>query len=426
MDICFLSASEIVDKIKKNEISAVQVAKSLIQRINLLEKKVKAFIYFDKEYFLKKAKDSDDWRLSGKSLGPLHGLPVAIKDIFKTKDMPTYFGTSIRENYLEEEESDVTKLLIKAGAIIMGKTVTTELAYFDAGKTTNPHDYLRTPGGSSSGSAAAVAAYMVPISIGTQTAGSVIRPASYCGITAIKPTYGIISRKGCLQQSFLLDQIGIFSRNIEDLSMCSSILSKDNINNDLKIKEPKFIFLKTSKWDNIEKEAKKLFENFINKISKNIIKIENPKFLEKAYDYQKIIQETDMAHNFSYFYEKYKEKIGKKLIEAINRGLNYKAKEYAIAVENMNLIYNQLTDTLGNFDSIITPATTGFAPKGLDFTGSPEFCSIWTYLGMPTINLPLIQNSERLPLGIQLVGRKYDDKNLLKNANWLFKKHKIN
>ena len=210
----FLSAKQLLDKIKTSELSSVDIANSFIERIEEFEKKVNAWAFFDKDYFLEKAREADNWRLSGKPLGPLHGIPVAIKDIFKTDDMPTGYGTPLKEGQRSRNESEVVKLLKNAGAIIMGKTVTTELAYFDPGKTTNPHDYTRTPGGSSSGSAAAVGAFMAPVAIGSQTNGSVIRPASYCGVIGYKPSYGLISRSGALRLSFLLDQVGVFGRTI--------------------------------------------------------------------------------------------------------------------------------------------------------------------------------------------------------------------
>jgi Asp-tRNA(Asn)/Glu-tRNA(Gln) amidotransferase A subunit family amidase len=224
-----LSAKQLIDKVKKSELSSVDVANSFIERIEEFEKDVHAWAFFDKKSFLEKAKEADDWRLSGKPLGPLHGLPIAIKDIFKTDDMPTGYGTPIKEGQRSRNESEVVRLLENAGAIIMGKTVTTELAYFDPGKTTNPHDYSRTPGGSSSGSAAAVASFMAPVAIGSQTNGSVIRPASYCGVIGYKPSYGLISRSGALRLSFLLDQVGIFGRTIEDMGLISKIIiSKDS------------------------------------------------------------------------------------------------------------------------------------------------------------------------------------------------------
>jgi Asp-tRNA(Asn)/Glu-tRNA(Gln) amidotransferase A subunit family amidase len=440
MDLCLLSALEIIEKTKKGEISSVEVAKSFIDRIEKFENKINAWAFFDKKFFLERAQEKDDWRLSGKPLGPLHGLPIAIKDIFKTEDMPTQYGTPIRENYQSRDDAKVVSILRSAGAIIMGKTVTTELAYFDPGKTTNPHDYSRTPGGSSSGSAAAVASFMAPLAIGSQTNGSTIRPASYCGVVGYKPTYGLVSRDGVLRQSFLLDQVGVIARNVEDVALCSSVIIKKDLEDKSTISfptedflnrvqakpffEPQLIFIATSKWKNLDEDAKKDFEKFLKKIDKQVTVYSNPSYFEKIFDYHKIIHETDMAYNFLSTYEKHKKKIGKKMIEAIERGLSYKAKDYAEAVDQMAIIYDTFKEAFHHYHAIITPSTTGYPPKGLSYTGSPELCTTWTYLGMPAITLPLIEGSGKLPLGVQLVGEKLDDARLLQTANWLLKKNK--
>ena len=440
MDLCLLSALEIIEKTKKGEISSVEVAKSFIDRIEKFENKINAWAFFDKKFFLERAQEKDDWRLSGKPLGPLHGLPIAIKDIFKTEDMPTQYGTPIRENYQSRDDAKVVSILRSAGAIIMGKTVTTELAYFDPGKTTNPNDYSRTPGGSSSGSAAAVASFMAPLAIGSQTNGSTIRPASYCGVVGYKPTYGLVSRDGVLRQSFLLDQVGVIARNVEDVALCSSVIIKKDLEDKSTISfptedflnrvqakpffEPQLIFIATSKWKNLDEDAKKDFEKFLKKIDKQVTVYSNPSYFEKIFDYHKIIHETDMAYNFLSTYEKHKKKIGKKMIEAIERGLSYKAKDYAEAVDQMAIIYDTFKEAFHHYHAIITPSTTGYPSKGLSYTGSPELCTTWTYLGMPAITLPLIEGSGKLPLGVQLVGEKLDDVRLLQTANWLLKKNK--
>jgi Asp-tRNA(Asn)/Glu-tRNA(Gln) amidotransferase A subunit family amidase len=433
-----LSAKQLIDKVKKSELSSVEVANSFIERIEEFEKKVHAWAFFDKTSFLEKAKEADDWRLSGKPLGPLHGLPIAIKDIFKTDDMPTGYGTPIKEGQRSKNESEVVKLLKNAGAIIMGKTVTTELAYFDPGKTTNPNDYSRTPGGSSSGSAAAVASFMAPVAIGSQTNGSMIRPASYCGVIGYKPSYGLISRSGVLRLSFLLDQIGIFGRTIEDMGLISKIImSKDPKDKSTRTYptenmessvlqdhpfDPKFVFVQTPKWKNLDDDSKKAFDKLRKKLEKNVVDFQDPSSFEKIFEYQQVIMETDMAHNLSYFYEAHKNKIGKKLREAIERGQSYKSKDYAEAVDNIETIYDNMSELFNHFHAIITPATTGEAPKSLAHTGSPEFCTIWTYLGMPSISLPILEGSNKMPIGVQVVGEKFDDVRFLRSANWLFKK----
>ena len=226
INIFSLTTNKLVEKLQKGEISSVEVCSQYIERIKQFEKDVKAWAYFDKKELLEKAAEADELRKSGKPLGPLHGLPVAVKDIVGTLDMPTECGTIIRKKMTGSQEAEVVNLLKIAGAIVMGKTQTTELAYFHPSNTTNPHDYTRTPGGSSSGSAAAVAAHMAPLSLGSQTNGSIIRPASYCGVVGYKPSYGLISRSGVLKQSNRLDHIGVFGKTVEDVALLTKNLIK--------------------------------------------------------------------------------------------------------------------------------------------------------------------------------------------------------
>ena len=219
IDIFSLSVEELATKIKDAQITSVEVCNKYIERISKFEKEVKAWSHFDKKILLEKASEADDHRRSGKPTGPLHGIPVAVKDIIGTVDMPTECGTIIRKGKSYSQNAEIIDLLNSAGAIVMGKTNTSELAYLSPPKTTNPHDYTRTPGGSSSGSAASVASLMAPLSIGSQTGGSIIRPASYCGVVGYKPSYGLISRNGVLRTSNSLDHIGMFARSVEDLSL---------------------------------------------------------------------------------------------------------------------------------------------------------------------------------------------------------------
>jgi len=335
------------------------------------------------------------------------------------------------------QDSEVVNLLKIEGAIVMGKTVTTELAYFHPGKTTNPHDNTRTPGGSSSGSAAVIAAHMAPLSIGTQTNGSVIRPASYCGVVGYKPSYGLISRSGVMRQSDKLDHIGVFGKTVEDVALfAKSLIKKDlydpstihyaademlNVCKKGPIYEPKFIFYKTKNWKNIDKESQKSFDFFIKTFSKNIEVFDTPSYFDDIPKYHKIIHETDMANNFQGYYKKSKKFLSKEMVSAIERGLKYSAKEYAEAIDFMKRSYESYKEVFEDFHGVLTPSSSGVAPKGLKSTGSPEFSTIWTYMGLPSISLPLLIGANNLPLGIQLVGDKLDDLRFLGVANWLEK-----
>ena len=217
-----LPISELAERIRKSQLTSVEICEHYISQINKFEKDVKAWAYFDKKLLIEKATEADTYRKSGKPMGLLHGIPVALKDIIGTYDMPTECGTVLRKGKTQSQNSEIVDLLKSEGAIIMGKTATSELAYLGPPPTRNPHDYSRTPGGSSSGSAAVIAAHMAPLSIGSQTGGSVIRPASYCGVVGYKPSYGLISRNGVLRTSYNLDHIGVFGKTVQDVAIWSS------------------------------------------------------------------------------------------------------------------------------------------------------------------------------------------------------------
>jgi len=441
-DIFSLSANELAAQLREGEISSVEVCSQYIERIGKFEKDVKAWSHFNKKLLLEKAAEADEHRISGKPLGVLHGFPVAVKDIIGTLDMPTECGTTIRKKMNTSQDSEVVNLLKVAGAIIMGKTETTELAYFHPGKTTNPHDYKRTPGGSSSGSAAAVAAYMAPLSIGSQTNGSTIRPASYCGVVGYKPSYGLISRYGILKQSDKLDQVGLFGKSVEDVALLARVLIKKDLFDPSTIHysaedmmdvcrkgplfDPKFIFYKTKNWKNIDKESQKSFEIFIKTFKKNIEVFDTPSYFDDIPKYHKIIHETDMANNFQLYYKKYKKKLSKEMVSAIERGLKNSATEYAEAIDFMKRSYDSYKEVFEDYHGVLTPASSGVAPKGLGNTGSPEFSTVWTYLGLPSISLPLLTGKNDLPLGIQFIGDKHDDLRFLGVASWIEKNCKQN
>ena len=373
INIFTLSTNELVAKMREGQISSVEVCKAYVARIDKFEKDVKAWNFFDKKILLEKAEEADEYRKSGKPLGPLHGLPIAVKDIFGTIDMPTECGTVFRKKMSASQDSEVVNLLKNAGAIIMGKTVTAELAFIHPGKTTNPHDYSRTPGGSSSGSAAAIASQMAPLSIGSQTGGSIIRPASYCGVVGYKPSYGLISRSGVLKTSEKLDTIGVFGKSVEDVALLAKTLIKkdiydkstvhfaaDNMLEECKkgpIFEPKFIFYKTKNWKNIDKESQKSFEIFIKTFKKNIEVFDTPSYFDDIPKYHKIIHETDMANNFQLYYKKYKKKLSKEMVSAIERGLKNSATEYAEAIDFMKRSYDSYKEVFEDYHGVLTPAS---------------------------------------------------------------------
>ena len=436
-DIFSLKVEEIVSKIKDAQLTSVEVCQKYIERINKFEKDVKAWAHFDKKLLLEKAEEADQHRRSGKPTGPLHGIPIALKDIIGTVDMPTECGTPIRKGKSYSQNAEIVDLLLSAGAIVMGKTATSELAYLGPSKTTNPHDHSRTPGGSSSGSAASVASFMAPLSIGSQTGGSVIRPASYCGVVGYKPSYGLISRNGVLKTSEKLDHIGVFGRSVEDVALLTKVLikkdnhdkatiyySSDDMLNETKkgpLFEPKFIFYKTDHWKLIDKKSKQAFEYFIKSFKKNIEVFDTPSYFKDIPKQHQIIHETDLANNFQAYYKKDKNKLSKEMRDAIERGKKYSAYDYANAIDFMKQSYESYKEVFEDYHGVITPASSGVADKGLKSTGSADFQKIWTYLGLPAISLPLLTGENNLPLGVQLIGNKLDDLRFLGIANWLEK-----
>ena len=435
IEVSSLSAYELSLKLKSGEISSIDLCKSYIDRIKKFEKDVKAWQFFDEKLLLEKAAEADDYRKSGKPLGPLHGMPIAIKDIIGTYDMPTECGTVFRKKKSSSQDSEIVNLLKNAGAIVMGKTVTCELAYIHPSKTRNPHDYSRTPGGSSSGSAAVVASYMSHLSIGSHTGGSVIRPASYCGVVGYKPSYGLISRSGVLKVSDKLDTIGVFGRSVKDVALLTkSLIRKDlydastiYFSSDRMLDvceeklefDPKFIFYKTKNWKNINKKSQEAFEFLIKSFKKNIEIYDEPSYFKEIPKYHQIIHEVDMANNFQIYYDKDKSKLSKEMNDAISRGLKYSAKDYSDAIDFMKQSYESYKEVFEDYYGILTPSSNGVADKGLGSTGSADFQKIWTYLGLPAISLPLLTGENDLPLGLQLVGNKFDDLRFLGTAKWL-------
>ena len=437
------SAAEMVQSIKKGEITSEELVKKYIEQIKKKEKDVGAWKFFDEELAINQAKEKDLLHQSGKH-GDLHGIPIGIKDIFDTEDMPTTDGTEIHKKNPSLNDCTVVSKLKQAGAVIMGKTVTCELAYYSPGKTKNPHDLNRTPGGSSSGSAAAVASHMVPLAVGSQTNGSVIRPASYCGVVGYKPTKGLISRHLVLQVSRKLDQVGVFSNSVEDAALISeqligydkqdpdtSLNPKPKLLNACKQKppmEPVLAYINLPFMNELEEDAKEGFEEIKdeikNELKSKVDEVELPEGFKGIPEWHKIIMESDMATSFSKEYKSFKNKLSNKIVEAIERGQKYTSVEYNDALSKIDAANTYFKQFFHDYDAILTPSATGEAPKGLEFTGNPIFCTIWTYCGMPSISLPLLQGKNSLPVGVQLVSSLFDDERLFRNASWLVSKIK--
>jgi Asp-tRNA(Asn)/Glu-tRNA(Gln) amidotransferase A subunit family amidase len=435
MDPFLLSASEAAHKIREGELSSEELVQSCLDRIAEHEDSVGAWIHLDREYAMAQARAAHQRRQAGEPLGPLHGIPVGVKDIFDTADMPTQYGSALHSGRTPTEDSTAVALLRAAGAIIMGKTVTTEFAFYSPGKTTNPHDPTRTPGGSSSGSAASVASYMTPLAIGSQTNGSVIRPASFCGVYGYKPSQGLISRHGVLKLSSQLDTMGVFARTLEDLALIGeALMAYDEKDQGMRPRsrppimevmaeeppvEPRIAFIRSPVWDQAEESTKEAFRELCEHIGDHVDIVDLPSIFDEAVQDQGLIMAADMSRNLAKEYDEGKGKLSPVLCELIEKGRTIKAVDYCSAIDRIEL-YNAVLDKLmGEYDAILTPAAPGEAPVGLDATGSPIFNSIWTLCGVPAITLPILQGPAGMPVGAQLVSSRMDDARLFRNARWL-------
>jgi len=434
-----LTAIEVREALQQGLISSMDLVNACFERIDEVEESIGAWAHLDKDLALEQARQADDFRRRGLALGPLHGIPVGIKDIIDTFDYPTERGSVIYQGRTPSKDATLVALLREAGAIILGKTVTTELAVMAPGKTKNPHNTAHTPGGSSSGSAAAVAAGMVPLSVGTQTNGSVIRPASYCGVYGFKPSFGRISRHRVMTQSEPLDTIGVFARSLEDLALIADVLmrfdSRDHAMQPMAAPaiarimaqtpplDPHFAFVRTPMWEQLEDSSKDGLRELIDSVNqedKGVIDIiDLPAMFNDIYQDHQNIMEADLARNFAREYSDGKSQLSSVLCEMIERGQRVLATDYNKALLRM-LEYNEsLEEIFDEYDAIITPSTLGPAPAGLEKTGSPLMNTIWTFCGNPALTIPLLQSPEGLPVGVQVVAGKGDDARLFRTARWL-------
>jgi Asp-tRNA(Asn)/Glu-tRNA(Gln) amidotransferase A subunit family amidase len=361
-------------------------------------------------------------------------VPVGIKDIIDTAELPTENGSPIFAGRRPAADAFVVVQLKNAGAVILGKTVTTELAFFGPGKTRNPHNLVHTPGGSSSGSAAAVADFHVPLALGTQTAGSILRPASFCGTIGFKPTFGLVSRSGVLAQSPPLDTIGAFARSVEDIALiCECMIGVDARDPDMGARldepllvvagderrpAPRLAFVKSPAWPQGEEAMKAAFAGLVARLGSAVAEVELPQSFVKGLEAQRTVQFRDIAANYGPLLDTHPDKISAKLSEVISLGRQISPADYEAVLVLREPLHAELEAATARFDAILTPASAGPAPKGLGSTGIPAFNALWTYLRVPAISLPLLE-AEGLPLGLQLVGRRGEDGALLRTATWL-------
>ena len=431
------SATALVQRIREGEITASEALDAYLERIDQSDETIRAWDYLARDNARKQAEIADKARRQGAPMGALHGVPLGVKDIFDTFDMPTQYGTPLHRDRRPREDAFAVERLRSQGAILLGKTATTELATYAPGvtKTRNPHNPDHTPGGSSSGSAAAVAAGQVPAALGTQTNGSVIRPASFCGVWGYKPSFGTISRAGVLRQAPSLDQVGVLAATLQDAGLLAQHMMqfdgrdgamRPRASPDLQAAagelppvSPFMAFVKTPVWDQATDETRAAFGELTEALGEAIAEIALPESFAHIHAMHKTAMEAEIARNYHRDYARGADQLSDSLRGQIERGREVRAVDYIRSLESIDALAAIADEILNDYDAFLTPAAPGTAPQGLDDTGSAAFCTIWTYLGMPAISVPLMTGANGLPMGVQLVGARGDDARLFQMANWL-------
>jgi len=429
-----LGTAEAARLIAAGALSSEELVSACLARTSMREDEVRAWTFLDPELALAQARTRDAERARGFGTGPLHGVPVGIKDIIDTADMPTENGFAGHKGRRPEADAACVRQLRDAGAVIMGKTVTTELANRAPGKTRNPVNPAHTPGGSSSGSAAAVRAGMVPAALGTQTGGSVIRPASYCGIHALKPTFGSVSRVGIAWQSLPLDTIGSYGRSIEDVALLGEVMTASDPGDpdcgprsraplrEIALQEPprrpRIAFLRTPVWGKGEARMHAAIEGFAASLGDDCEEVTLPERMAEAWAWHRTVVYFGVAHFYGPLRDYYGDLMSPHLSQIVAEGREIGSAANRQAIADRETVNAALAEIFARFDAILTPASPGPAPLGLETTGQAIFNAFWTYAGTPCVNLPLL-SVDGLPMGVQLVGPRGSDGPLLRVARWV-------
>ena len=430
-----LTATEAVQAIASGRLSSVDLVKSCLEQIADTDASIKAWAHLDPESALAQAAECDRIRKAGLGTGPLHGLPVGLKDVIDTRDMPTQRGTDIFKDRQPDKDARLVERLRESGAVIMGKTVTTELAFVHANDTRNPHNPEHSPGGSSSGSAAAVAACHVPLAVGTQTNGSVIRPASFCGTFGFKPTRGVISRAGVLKTSDSLDQVGCFGRSLEDVALLTDALAGYDQADSCSFARPRpqmragaqaeapvapdLVWFNLPFYDRLSPDAHEGIEAVLDVLGPRITRMAAADTLANLVAVQARIHEYEICQHQAAVFDANFEDLSRELQLIVARGRKISEAEYTDALAVKASAQTFFDELFVEFDAIIAPCATGEAPKFGSGTGDPIFCTLWTLAGLPCVSLPLLVGDNNLPIGVQLIGPIEKDDRLLRTARWL-------
>ena len=416
-----LTATEVVRAVAGGETTCEAVTRACLDHIAEREPQVQAWRYLNPDLAIGEARRLD--RQS--NTGALRGVPVGIKDIIDTQDMPTEYGTVIHAGHRPHIDAACVALTRRAGGVVMGKTVTTEFANFTPGKTMNPFDSTRTPGGSSSGSAAAVGGEMVPLALGTQTTASTIRPAAFCGCVGYRPTWGDLRLTGVMEAAGSLDTLGLIARSIDDIALYRDVLLgvRPESAQPEADTAPRVGFCRTSFWDRCDESTRTLLEDAAARLSKagaRVADVTLPESFEGLREAHRWISSFEFARARAWEINHHWEKISERLRKnRINDGLNCSFEQYRASRAFAERCRAQMDDFFADYDVLLTPAAAGEAPVGIAATGDASFCLFWTTLHVPAITLPLFTGPNGLPVGAQLVARRDADTRLFDVARWV-------
>ena len=430
-----LGALELRERLASGALDAESLVRTCLERIAAREEAVRAWAWLDAEHALERARALDRQRRTGRPVGALHGLPVALKDIIDTRGVPTENGTPLDAGRVPTESAWLVRRLEAEGAVLLGKTVTAELAYLHPGKTRNPVNGAHTPGGSSSGSAAAVADRMVPLAVGTQTGGSIIRPAAFCGTVGFKPTFGAIPRSGVLSQSPSLDTLGVFAADVSGAALLAETLfghdPADRASTPRPFPrlldtareappvEPTLALVRTPFWSRADADTRAAFDELGELLGERAFEAELPARFAEAATIRERINLAEMAKCYHAWHARDRGVLSGTMRAALERGRAISAHDYLAALDWPGVLAAGLDALFDRCDAILTPAAPGAAPAGLGGTGDAIFNGLWTLCGTPAVTLPRLVSSAGLPMGVQLVGRRGDDARLLRTARWL-------
>jgi len=424
-----------VKLIGKGELTSEQLVEDCLKKIEQTDAGIGAWQHLDHDAALTQARQLDDVRRRGRPLGDLHGIPVGVKDIFDTENQPTERGSPIYKGRVPGADCAVVEKLREAGAVILGKTVATELAYMHPADTSNPHNSAFSPGGSSSGSAAAVAAAQVPLALGSQTNGSTIRPASYCGVYGFKPTRGIISRRGVFQTSATLDQVGVFGRDLGDVALLADVLAGYDAADSMSYLaprprmlsgylsevpiEPIFVWLDLPYADRFSDTARAGFDELLDVMGKQVERITAPQSFSGLIECHKAIYSYEIYRCLQSERENHFGLLSDTVRQALESAAKVSDATYEEAMQTLQAASQWFEQFFNDYDAIITASATGEPPKMGEGTGDPVCCTIWTLCGLPCVSLPLLAGHNDLPIGVQLVGGAKEDDRLLRTTRWL-------